>query len=216
MRTLSYLWEHAGEVAALTGQHAALVGYATLLAVLTAVPIGVAIARRPRWAGPVLALAGALMTVPSIALLGLLIPILATVGQGIGAVPTVIALVVYAQLPIIQNTHAAVAGIEPAVLEAARGMGMSRAELLWRVQLPLALPVILGGIRTAVVINVGVAAVAAYIGAGGLGHLIQLGLNALDDALVLAGALLLSALAVAAELLLGGAQRWLQPPGLRR
>lgn len=216
MRTLSYLWSHAGEAAALAGQHAALVGYATLLAVLTAVPVGVAIARRPRWAGPVLALAGALMTVPSIALLGLLIPVLAVIGEGIGAVPTVIALVVYAQLPIIQNTHAAVSGIDPAILEAARGMGMTRGETLWRVQLPIAVPVILGGIRTAVVINVGVAAVAAYIGAGGLGHLIQVGLNALDDSVVLAGALLLSGLAVAAELLLSGAQRWLTPPGLRR
>jgi osmoprotectant transport system permease protein len=216
VRTLTYLLDHAPEVWALTAQHAALVGYATLLAVITAVPVGVAIARRPRWAGPVLALAGAMMTVPSIALLGLLIPLLAGIGQGVGTVPTVIALVVYAQLPIIQNTHAGIAAIDPAVLEAGRGMGMTRSELLWRVQLPIAIPVILGGVRTAVVMNIGVAAVAAYIGASGLGHLIQLGLNALDDAVVLAGALLLSALAVTAELLLGWAQRWLTPPGLRR
>jgi osmoprotectant transport system permease protein len=187
-----------------------------LLALITAVPLGVTIARRPRWAGAVLGLAGAMMTVPSIALLGLLIPLLAGIGQGVGAVPTAIALLVYAQLPIIQNTHAAITGIDPDVVEAARGMGMSRADLLWRVQLPIALPVILGGVRTAVVINIGVAAVAAYIGAGGLGHLIQIGLNALDDAVVLAGALLLSALAIAAELLLGWAQRSLTPPGLRR
>jgi osmoprotectant transport system permease protein len=216
MRTLTYIAEHADEVLRLTLQHGALVITATALAVLTAVPLGLAIARRPAWAAPVLGAAGALMTVPSIALLGLLIPLLSPIGQGIGAVPTVIALFAYAQLPIIQNTHAAVTGIDRGVIDAARGMGMGRGDLLWRVQLPIALPVILGGVRTAVVMNTGVAAVAAYIGAGGLGHLVQIGLNALDDAIVLAGALLLSALAVAAELLLGWAQHALTPPPLRR
>ena len=216
MRTLTYLAEHGEEVLRLTVRHGALVVVATGLAVLTAVPLGLWIARRPRFAAPVLGAAGALMTVPSIALLGLLIPLLSGIGQGIGAVPTVIALFAYSQLPIVQNTHAAVVGIDPAVLDAARGMGMGRADLLWRVQFPIALPVILGGIRTAVVMNIGVAAVAAYIGAGGLGHLVQVGLNALDDAVVLAGALLLSTLALAAELLLGWAQRALTPPTLRR
>ncbi|MCZ6554298.1 MAG: ABC transporter permease [SAR324 cluster bacterium] len=215
MRSLTYLYTHGTEVLILTLEHLEIVLVATLLAFVTAVPLGVWIARRRPWAGPVLALASGIMTVPSIALLGLLIPVLSVIGQGIGRVPTVIALVLYAQLPIVRNTYTALVTMDPDVLDAARGMGMTPSQRLWRVEVPIALPLILGGVRTAVVMSIGVTAIAAYIGAGGLGHLIQVGLNAADDAIVLAGALVLAALAVAAELLLGWAQRALTPPGMR-
>ena len=215
MRSLTYLYTHRTEVLILTLEHLEIVLVATLLAFVTAVPLGVWIARRRALAGPVLALASGIMTVPSIALLGLLIPVLSVIGQGIGRVPTVIALVLYAQLPIVRNTYTALVTMDPDVLDAARGMGMTPSQRLWRVEVPIALPLILGGVRTAVVMSIGVTAIAAYIGAGGLGHLIQVGLNAADDAIVLAGALVLAALAVAAELLLGCAQRALTPPGMR-
>ena len=215
MRSLTYLYTHRTEVLILTLEHLEIVLVATLLAFVTAVPLGVWIARRRALAGPVLALASGIMTVPSIALLGLLIPVLSIIGQGIGRVPTVIALVLYAQLPIVRNTYTALVTMDPDVLDAARGMGMTPSQRLWRVEVPIALPLILGGVRTAVVMSIGVTAIAAYIGAGGLGHLIQVGLNAADDAIVLAGALVLAALAVAAELLLGCAQRALTPPGMR-
>ena len=215
MRSLAYLQAHLGEVAVLTVEHLEMVVAATLIAFITAVPIGVLISRRRSWAVPVLHLANGIMTVPSIALLGLLIPILSPIGQGIGVVPTVIALVLYAQLPIIRNTYTAIVHIDPGFREAARGMGMTRSQLFWSVEAPLALPVILGGVRTAVVMMIGVTAIAAYIGAGGLGHLVQSGLNAVDDAVVLAGALVLASLAVTAEILLGWLQWWLTPAGMR-
>jgi osmoprotectant transport system permease protein len=176
-------------------------------AVLTGVPLGIALARRPALAGVVIGVLGVLTTVPSIAMFGLLLPILALVGQGIGPLPAIIAVFVYAQLPIVRNTVAALAGVDPMLRDAARGMGMTRRQRLRRVELPLAAPVILAGIRTALVTNIGVMTIAAYVGAGGLGVLISRGISQTDPRQLVTGAVAVSLLAVLADLSVLALQR---------
>jgi osmoprotectant transport system permease protein len=144
-----------------------------------------------------------------------MIPILSMIGQGIGFLPTVIALFLYSQLPIVRNTYTAITNIDPALREAARGIGMTTRQRLWKVEIPIALPIIMAGVRMAVVINVGIAAVAAYIGAGGLGKLISRGISQSDPRQLIAGAILVSLLAIAADFGLGWVQRLLTPKGLR-
>jgi osmoprotectant transport system permease protein len=202
---LAYLWERRAEIAALTGEHLFLVLAATALAVGMGVPLGVSLTRRPALARGVLGAASIAQTVPSLALLGLLIPL--PVLGGIGKSTAILALVVYALLPILRNTHAGVRSVDPAVLEAADGLGMTAGERLRSVELPLALPVILAGVRVATVATIGLATVAAAIGAGGLGVLIYRGIATVDDRLILAGALPAALLAVAADGLLGWIER---------
>lgn len=212
MDVLTYFLDNTGLVLRLAGEHLTIVLLAVGGAVLTGVPLGISIAHRPAVAGPVLGVASVITTIPSIALFGLLLPILALVGQGLGPVPAVIAVFLYAQLPIVRNTVAAVQGVDPALREAARGMGMTDRQRLRRVELPLALPVILAGVRTAVVANIGVAAVAAYVGAGGLGTLISRGISQTDARQLVVGAVAVSILAVLADLAL----LWLQRRWTRR
>ena len=202
---LTYLWERRSEIAGLTGEHVLLVFAATMLAVGIGVPLGVALTRRPRLAGPVLGAASVIQTVPSLALLGLLIP-LPLLG-GIGKSTAIIALVVYALLPILRNTHAGIRSVDRAVLEAADGLGLDAGQRLRSVELPLALPVILAGVRVATVATIGLATVAAAIGAGGLGVLIYRGIATVDERLILAGALPAALLALAADGLLGWVER---------
>ena len=202
---LAYLWERRAEIAALTGEHILLVLAATALAVGVGVPLGVSLTRRPALARGVLGTASIAQTVPSLALLGLLIPL--PVLGGIGKSTAIVALVVYALLPILRNTHAGIRSVDPAVLEAADGLGMTAGERLRSVELPLALPVILAGVRVATVATIGLATVAAAIGAGGLGVLIYRGIAMVDDRLILAGALPAALLAVAADGLLGWIER---------
>ena len=204
-RLLSYLWERRAEIASLTGEHVLLVFAATFLAVGIGVPTGVALTRRPRLAGPVLGAASVIQTVPSLALLGLLIPL--PLFGGIGKSTAIIALVVYALLPILRNTHAGIRSVDPAVLEAADGLGLDAGQRLRSVELPLALPVILAGVRVATVATIGLATVAAAIGAGGLGVLIYRGIATVDERLILAGALPAALLALAADGLLGWVER---------
>jgi osmoprotectant transport system permease protein len=185
------------EILALTGEHLLLVAVSTLIAVAVGIPTGLLLTRRARWKRPVLAVANVLQTVPSLALFGFLIP-LPLVG-GIGARAAVVALVLYALLPVIRNTVTGVEGVERSVREAAVAMGMTDAQVLRQVELPLAAPVILAGVRVATVISVGVATVAAFIGAGGLGTLIYRGLRQNDDKLMLAGAIPAALLALAAD-----------------
>ena len=165
-------------------------------------PLGILVARRPAWRRPVLGLANVFQTVPSLALFGLLIPIL-----GIGAWTAIAALVVYALLPIVRNTYAGITGVDPAVREAGRGMGMSEGELLRLVELPLAAGVILAGVRVATVVSVGIATIAAAIGAGGLGVYIFRGVATVDGTLILAGAIPAALLALFADAVLGFAER---------
>jgi len=186
----------------LVGQHVGLVVISSGVAVLIGLPLGVLVARRPAWRRPVLGLANVFQTIPSLALFGLLIPVF-----GIGAWTAITALVVYALLPIVRNTYAGITSVEPAVREAGRGMGMTDGELLRLVELPLAAGVILAGVRVATVVSVGIATIAAAIGAGGLGVYIFRGVANVDDTLILAGALPAALLALLADALLGLAER---------
>ena len=202
-----FLWERRAEILALTGEHVVLVAVSAAIAVAIGVPLGVALTRRPRLARPVLGLANTVQAIPSLALFGFLIPV--PVLGGIGARTAIVALVVYSLLPILRNTHAGILSVEPSVIEAADGIGMTRGQRLRSVELPLAFPVILAGIRVAVVVGVGLATIAAAIGAGGLGVLIYRGVATADHRLILAGALPAAVLALAFDFLLGRiAVRW--------
>jgi len=194
-------------------RHVVLVVAAVGPAVLIGFPLGVAAARRQRLQGPLFAVLNLLQTIPSIALFGLLIvplsalanafPALAALGiGGIGPAPAIIALILYALLPIVRNTSAGIAGVDPAVVDAARGMGMTRRQLFWHVELPLAAPLLLAGLRIVIVQAVGLAVIAALIGAGGLGTFVFEGLGQYAADLVLLGALPAIGLALAADFLL--------------
>lgn len=193
------------EALGLAWQHVYLVAIATAAAMVIGVPLGVLLTRRPALSGPVLGVANVFQTVPSLALFGFLIP-LPFIG-GIGARTAIVALVLYALLPIVRNTYEGIAGVDPAVREAARGMGMTDWEVLTQVEIPLGLRVILAGVRVATVVSVGTATIAAAIGAGGLGVYIFRGVATVDDTLILAGALPAALMALAADGLLGLAER---------
>jgi osmoprotectant transport system permease protein len=179
------------------------------LATAIGVPLGVALTRRPIGGRFVLGLANVVQTIPSLALFGFLIPV-PFIG-GIGTRTALVALTLYSLLPILRNTVTGIAGVDPAVREAGRGMGMTDRDLLVRVELPLAASVILAGIRVATVIGIGVATIAAAIGAGGLGVFIFRGVAMVDNRTILAGALPAAALAVVADLALGALERRIRP-----
>lgn len=205
MSLVRFYLDNSREVIGLVGQHLLLVLVSTGVAVMIGVPLGILLTRRPAWRGPVLGLANVFQTIPSLALFGFLIP-LPFLG-GIGARTAIVALVLYALLPIVRNTYVGISGIDPAVREAARGMGMTDGELLRLVELPLAAGVILAGIRVATVVGVGTATIAAAIGAGGLGVYIFRGVAVVDNTLILAGAVPAALLALGADGLLGVLER---------
>jgi osmoprotectant transport system permease protein len=182
---LSFLAERRSELAGLVVQHLILVLLSTALAAAIGVPIGILLTRKQSLARPVLAAAGVLQTIPSLALFGFLIP-LPLVG-GIGARTAIVALVLYALLPIVRNTYTGIRQVDPAVSEAATGLGMTDGERLRLVELPLALPVVLAGVRIAAVVSVGTATIAAAVGAGGLGTYVFRGIATVDTRLILAG-----------------------------
>ncbi|SHG15434.1 osmoprotectant transport system permease protein [Desulfacinum infernum DSM 9756] len=199
----------------LATQHFTFVTIAVLIAIVTGVPIGIWISFNRKAAEVVLYLAGIIMTIPSIALFGIMIPILSVFGYGIGTVPAVVALVLYSQLPIIRNTYAALNAVDPAIIDAGTGMGMTRRQVLFKVQIPMALSVIFAGVRVAVVMSIGIGAIAAFIGAGGLGHYIFMGINQSYDAMVNAGALTVAVMAVVTDYLFGLAEKRMVSKGLR-
>lgn len=205
MEWLQFLVDHRGEVLRLTAEHLGLVGLSTAGAVAIGIPVGVFLHRRPPWRAPVLGFVNVVQTIPSLALFAILIP-LPLIG-GIGARTALIALVLYSLLPVVTNTVAGLAGVDPKVREAAVAMGMTDRQLLWKVEFPLALGVILTGVRVATVIGVGLATIAAAIGAGGLGMFIFRGLAMLDSRLILAGAIPAAAMALAADFFLGLVER---------
>lgn len=215
METIQFIIQNLGLLGTRTLEHISLVSVAVGIAILTGVPIGIAITQNARVAKFVLYIASMIMTIPSVALFGLMIPILSKIGQGIGYLPAVIAVMLYSQLPIIRNTYTAINNVDPALREAARGMGMTPMQRLGRVELPLAVPIIMAGVRTAVVMNIGIMAVAAYIGAGGLGTFISRGISQTDSRQLISGALAVSLLAIFADYLLAWLQRWLTPVGIR-
>ncbi|MCE1060805.1 ABC transporter permease [Pseudomonas alloputida] len=203
------------QVLQLTWQHIMLVGIAVGLAILVGVPLGILMTRFPAVAGPLQASATVLLTIPSIALFGLLLPFYSKFGQGLGPWPAITAVFLYSLLPIMRNTYLALTNVEPGIREAARGIGMTFGQRLRMVELPIAVPVILAGVRTAVVMNIGVMTIAATIGAGGLGVLILTSISRSDMSMLLVGAVLVSLLAIIADLLLQTLQRALTPEGLR-
>ena len=207
MNPFGYILAHPGEILALTGEHMALVGIAILVAALVGIPLGIILTRYPRWSRWVLGLANVVQTIPSLALFGFLIP-LPFLG-GIGARTAIIALILYSLLPIIRNTYAGISGVDPAIREAGRGMGMTDWQLLTQVELPLSLPVIMTGLRLAAVISVGIATIAAAIGAGGLGMYIFRGVSMVDNQLILAGAIPAACLALLVDFALGMGERFL-------
>ncbi|WNQ12721.1 ABC transporter permease [Paenibacillus aurantius] len=198
------------DLLAATGQHIQLVLISMAIAIVVSIPLGIAITRFPFLKTWVLGGAGILQTIPSIALLGFMIPIF-----GIGMKTAIAALFLYSLLPIIRNTYAGIKDVDRSIIESAWGMGLTNGQILFKVELPLALSVIMAGIRTAAVINVGTATLAAFIGAGGLGDFIFLGITRNIDALVLIGALPAAILALVLDFLLGYLERLTTPKGLR-
>lgn len=213
--TLQYVLHNLPFILGLTRQHLQLVGIAVALAVLLGVPVGILIVRFKWLAGVVLSLATIVLTIPAIALFGLMIPLFSLIGQGIGAFPAITAAFLYSLLPIVRNTHTALTNLDPGVREAGRGIGLTFWQRLKWVELPLAVPIIFGGIRTAVVLNIGVMAIAAIVGAGGLGTLILHGIGQSDIRKLIAGAVIVSLLAVVMDQVLLRLQRVLTPKGIR-
>ncbi len=200
-----FLSQYGGQIATLTVEHLWLTGAAMLFAAAIAVPAGIWLTRAPRWAKPVIAVANILQTIPSLAMFGFLLP-LPWLGDRAARI-AILALTAYALLPILRNTYAGIRGIEPSIIEVARALGLTDWQLLVKVQMPLAASFILAGLRTATVTCVGIATIAAAVGAGGLGELIFRGVASVDNRLVLAGAIPAALLALAADAALGLLER---------
>lgn len=209
MNVWQFMLQNHAEVLELTLEHLWLVGVSTILAVLIGIPLGILITRWPALNKPVLGGANIIQTIPSLALFGFLLP-----APWIGARAdrlAILALTLYALLPLIRNTYAGIKGVDAAVLEAGRGMGMTGGQLLFQVELPLALGVIIAGVRVATVISVGLATIAAAIGAGGLGEYIFRGLAMVNNQVILAGAIPAAAMALLADVSLGWLEKRLSP-----
>jgi osmoprotectant transport system permease protein len=205
-----FLSQYGGQILELTIEHLWLTGAAMLFATAISVPVGIWLTRAERFANPVIAVANILQTIPSLALFGLLLP-LPWLGERAARI-AIVALTAYALLPILRNTYAGIRGIDPAVLEVAHALGLTGTQRLFRVELPLAASFIFAGLRTATVTCVGVATIAAAVGAGGLGELIFRGVASVDNRLVLAGAIPAALLALIADAALGLLERRFRVP----
>ncbi len=209
MNVFQFMAQNHTEVLELTAEHLWLVGASIVLAVLIGIPLGILITRWPLLKRPVLGGANIIQTIPSLALFGFLLP-----APWIGARAdrlAILALTLYALLPLIRNTYTGIKGVDRAVVEAGRGMGMTDRQLLWQVEFPLALGVIIAGVRVAAVISIGLATIAAAIGAGGLGEYIFRGLAMVNNQVILAGAIPAAALAILADVSLGWLEKRLIP-----
>jgi len=208
-----YLWDfftlYSDQLVTLTYQHLRMIFFAMPPAILIGVTLGIIIYRINKLSGMVLGGASIMMTIPSLALFGAMIPLLSPIGAGVGMTPAIIALILYSQLPIIRNTFTGLKNIPNSTIKATRGMGLSNRQILTKIELPLAIPVILTGIRQAVVLSVGIAAVAAYIGGGGLGRWIFGGIRRTYPDMILAGGLAVSIMAITIDLGLRKVQAWL-------
>ena len=190
-------------------EHIYLSFVAVAIGIAIALPTGIIIARYRRYAEPIIGVTAVFQTIPSLALFGFLVPIL-----GIGSTTALIALIIYALLPILRNTYTGITGVDSSTIEAGRGMGMTRTQILRQIELPLALPFIMAGIRTATVLTVGIATLATFVGAGGLGDIIYRGLQSYNNALVLAGALPVALLAIGFDQILKWIEKRATPKGL--
>ena len=210
MSAIEYCIKNIGLILKLTFDHIEITLIAVSISTVIGVAIGIYITRHQRAAASVIGVAGVLYTIPSLALFGMLIPFI-----GIGLKPTLIALILYSQLALVRNTFVGIVHIDPSIREAGKGMGMSHWQFLRMVELPVALPVIMAGIRTAAVMNIGTATIAAYIGAGGLGWLIFRGIASVNSEQIIAGAVPVILLAVGVDYLFILLERALTPAGLR-
>ncbi|ANU24369.1 ABC transporter permease [Planococcus donghaensis] len=191
-------------------EHMYLSFVAVAVGIAIALPLGILITRYRRYAESIIGVTAVFQTIPSLALFGFLVPIL-----GIGSPTALIALIIYALLPILRNTYAGIAGVDGSTIEAGRGMGMTRTQILRQIELPLALPFIMAGIRTATVLTVGIATLATFVGAGGLGDIIYRGLQSYNNSLVLAGALPVALLAIGFDQILKWIEKRATPKGLK-
>ncbi len=186
----------------LTVEHVVIVLVAMAISIVMGVTVGILITLNRTTARIVMNFNNVMMTIPSLALFSLLIPVL-----GIGKAPAIVGLVAYTQLPLVRNVYTGITGISPSIIEAARGMGLTERKILFKIKLPLAFPAMMAGIRTATVMGIGIGAIAAYIGAGGLGVLIFQGISRTNDVMVLVGAILISLIAILTDRVLGGIQQ---------
>lgn len=207
VETLSNNWE---DILGALGEHIYLSLISLVIGCLISIPIGIYITRHEGLAKSVLMIVSVIQTIPSLALLGFLIPIF-----GIGTIPAVVALTLYALLPIMRNTYTGIKSVDAALLESATGMGMTKRQILWMVELPLARNIIMAGVRTATVLTIGVATLATFIGAGGLGDIIMRGISMIDGPTILAGAIPAALLAILFDYGLHGLDKLLTPKGLK-
>jgi osmoprotectant transport system permease protein len=208
MNLMQFFIAHWGEIASAAAEHISMVAVAMLLATGIGVPLGILITRRRNLRAPVLGGSNLIQTIPSLALFGFLLPVPWLAARSDRLAITALAL--YSLLPIIRNTYTGIMGVDPAIREVGRGMGMTDGQLLWQVELPLAMSTIMAGVRVATVIDVGVATIAAAVGAGGLGELVFRGVAMVDNQFILAGAIPAAALALAADLGFGLLEKKLQ------
>ena len=197
MAFLDYIRANIDSIASATLHHIYITAISVIISVIIGVSIGIFVARHRKLASVIIAIAGVIYTIPSLALLGMLVPFV-----GLGTKPTIIALILYSQLMIIRNTYVGINSVDPAIVEASTGMGMTRFQILRMVELPLALPVIMAGIKNIAVMTIGIAAIAALIGAGGLGGLIYKGIFRVDYRLILSGVIVMALLSITSEFLL--------------
>lgn len=177
-----------------TMEHFYIIIIAMIISIIIGVMVGIFITHNKRLAGIILNIANVMMTIPSLALFSILIPIM-----GIGKAPAITGLVLYTQLPIIRNVYTGIMNIDPSIIEAATGMGLSGRKIMWNIKLPLAFPVIMAGIRTAVVMGIGIGAIASYIGAGGLGDFIFQGINRSNEKMIIIGAVMVSLITIVTD-----------------
>jgi len=191
-------------------EHIYLSFVALAIGIAIALPLGILIARYRKYAEPVIGVTAVFQTIPSLALFGFLVPLM-----GIGSNTALIALIIYALLPILRNTYTGITSVDSSIIEAGSGMGMTRTQILKQLEFPLALPIIMAGIRTATVLTVGIATLATFVGAGGLGDVIYRGLQSYNNALILAGALLVAILAITFDLFLKWIEKAATPKGMK-
>jgi osmoprotectant transport system permease protein len=203
---INFLNQYGGDILSKTGQHIYISAIALALGIIVAVPLGMLLVRAPKISGFVIGLASVMQTIPALALLAIMIPIF-----GIGSTPAIVALFIYSLLPILRNTYLGLDSVDPSLVDAAKGMGMNSFQRMWKVELQLALPVIMSGIRLSATYVIAWTALASYIGAGGLGDLIFNGLNLYRSDLILGGSIPVIILALIADLLLGKLEAKLTP-----
>lgn len=202
MSLFSFFTSRWETILSLTVEHLIMVVIAMIISIVLGITIGILITKNKKVAIIILSITNIMMTIPSLALFSLLIPIL-----GIGKAPAIFGLVVYTQLPIVRNVYTGITSIDPSIIESAMGMGLTQKKILFKIKIPLAFPAIMAGIRTAVVMGIGIGAIAGYIGAGGLGVYIFQGISRTNDKMILIGAILISFIAIFADKLLEKVQK---------